>query len=511
MRKNAIINASIRAADGTFVSGAFFCGGNESTGAKRIILASLIIILSLLGCSKGPDVRPAGPGTDRTALIFPDYQDVTVPCNIAPLNFYYTDPNDARFKTTFTAGAKTVTIKGRDVIWKEKKWKEVLSEGADIQVVASSEKGTRTWTIHVSPDPIDPYLTYRLIEPGFEVWDDLEIQERCLENFDITVISDWRHTQNKCMNCHIHSQGRGDLSMFYLRGEGGGAILNRGGTLRKLTLKDSAMISPTVYGEIHPEGRYGVFSTNIIIPAMHSAGNRRMEVYDTASDLCVADFDGNRMLTFPETARTDVMETFPVFSADGQYVYYCAAPARPLPADLAQMQYSLVRVPFDATSGTLGEPADTLWSAAAHNASACHPKASPDGRWLLFTVADYGTFPINHRECDLALLDLRTGETVPLDAVNDDKSDTYHSWSSHSKWFVFASKRGDGMFGKPYFSHVAEDGTVTKPFLLPQRDPHFYDRMLRSFNVPDLGNAPVGFDAAEIGRIWKEIPAESFE
>ena len=474
------------------------------------ILLALLLLLPL-SCGRTYDVRPSGVGTDRTAFIFPDYQDVTIPCNIAPLNFYYTDAEDSRFATTFSAGNARITIKGRDVVWKERKWKELLSEGTDIQVSSKSSNGTVEWTIHVSPDPIDPYLTYRLIEPGFEVWDDLEIQERCLENFDITVISDWRHTENKCMNCHIHAQGRGDLSMFYLRGEGGGAILNRNGSLRKLTLKNAEMISPTVYGEIHPEGRFGVFSTNKIIPAMHSAGNRRMEVYDTASDLCVADFDENRMLTFPETAREDVFETFPVFSANGRFVYYCAAPACTLPAGLGQLKYSLVRIPFDAATGTLGAPADTLWSASAHDRSACHPKASPDGRWILFTVAAFGTFPINHNECDLCLLDLETGETVPMDRLNDAHSDTYHSWSSDGKWFVFASKRGDGMFGKPWFSHVAPDGTVTRPFLLPQKDPRFYDRMTRSFNVPDLGDAPVGFDAAEIGRIWRESLAESFE
>ena len=108
------------------------------------------------------------------------------------------------------------------------------------------------------------------------------------------------------------------------------------------------------------------------------------------------------------------------------------------------------------------------------------------------------------------MLDLKTGNIFTLDEVNADGSDTYHSWSSTSKWFVFASKRGDGMFGKPWFSHVSEDGSVTKPFLLPQEDPHFYDNMLRSFNVPDLGSSSVGFDAEEIGRVWREVPAEVF-
>lgn len=481
------------------------------------ILLALLLLLPL-ACDRPYDVRPTGPGTDHTALIFPDYQDVTIPCNIAPLNFYYTDPAGSRFKTSFSAGDVSVTLKGRDVVWKERQWLRLLSaaHGSDIAVVSTWQSGdapvTRQWTIHVSADPIDPYLTYRLIEPGFEVWDDLEILERHLESFEVRNISDYRHTENKCMNCHIHSQGRGNLSMFYLRGEGGGAILNRDGKLRKLTLHTPGkMISPTVYGEIHPDGRFGVFSSNIIIPAMHSAAGRRMEVFDTASDLCVADFDNNRMLTFPETSRKDVYETFPVFSADGNAVYYCVADARPIPAELEQVQYSLVRIPFDAVTGTLGSPADTIWSASARGKSVCHPKASPDGRWLLFTIADYGTFPINHRECDLCLLDLSTGEAMDLSAVNDDKSDTYHSWSSNARWFVFASKRGDGMFGKPYFSHVAPDGTATRPFLLPQRDPHFYDQLTRSFNVPDLGNAPVGFDAAEIGRVWREVTAEPFE
>lgn len=484
---------------------------------SRSYLAPLLFLLLLLSCGRNAGLQPAGPGTDRDSFIFPDYADVTLPCNIAPLNFYYTDPDASRFVTRFSAGGVAFTRKGREIVWKEKDWKRLLeaAKGSDIAVSTRySSKGQDMavdWTLHVSSDAIDPYLSYRLIEPGFEVWDDLEIQERHLESFETRVISDFRHTGNKCMNCHIHAQGRGDLSMFYLRGEGGGAILNRNGQLRKLTLKNDAMISPTVYGEIHPDGRYGVFSTNIIIPAMHSAGRVRMEVFDKRSDLCVADFDGNRMLTFPAYAREDVLETFPVFSADGRYVYYCAADARPLPAEVTSLKYSLVRIPFDAGSGTLGGPADTLWSASRQGASVCHPKASPDGRWLLFTLAAYGTFPINHTECDLCLMDLSDGRLIDMEAANSDQSDTYHSWSSDGKWFVFASKRGDGLYGKPYFCHVSPDGTVSKAFLLPQKNPYFYNQLLRSFNVPDLGNAPVGFDAAEIGRVWKEVPAETFE
>ena len=129
----------------------------------------------------------------------------------------------------------------------------------------------------------------------------------------------------------------------------------------------------------------------------------------------------------------------------------------------------------------------------------------------MYTVADYGTFPIWHTECQLEMMDLQTGETVRMDAANSDRSDTYHSWSSDSRWFVFASKRGDGKYGKPYFCHIDADGRLTKPFVLPQEDPWHYENTLRSFNIPDLSDGPVNFDAETIGRMVRETEAEIFQ
>ena len=98
-----------------------------------------------------------------------------------------------------------------------------------------------------------------------------------------------------------------------------------------------------------------------------------------------------------------------------------------------------------------------------------------------------------------------------MDAANSQRSDTYHSWSSDSKWFVFASKRGDGKYGRAYFCHIDEHGQVTKPFVLPQEDPWFYENSLKSFNIPDLSNGPVNFDAKMIGQMVKETQAETFK
>jgi hypothetical protein len=101
-------------------------------------------------------------------------------------------------------------------------------------------------------------------------------------------------------------------------------------------------------------------------------------------------------------------------------------------------------------------------------------------------MTDYGNFSIWHKEADLYLLNLADGTFKPINTVNSDNTESYHSWSSGSHWFVFSSRRNNGLYTRPYFAWMNENGETTKPFLLPQKDPDFYDASLRSFNVPEL-------------------------
>ncbi len=478
------------------------------------LLLAALACLMLPGCG-GRDYFSAADGSAGPLVIYPDYKDVTVPVNIAPLNFRYAMDGVRKARTTFTLGDKRVTIRGAEVEWRPGAWKAFLSGAAGQTVTVEAEafvdgrQVSDHWSVFVSEDAVDGYLTYRLIEPSYHMYNEVSIRERCVENFSETIICDYRQVDDACMNCHVHGQSRGDYSLYYIRGPKGGSILNRDGKLRKLTLSTPGMLSATVYGELHPDGRFGVFSTNIILPSFHTLAGMRMEVYDTASDLTVADFDNNVMINVPHVARGDKFETFPCFSADGKSVFYCVADSLSLPKEVMDVRYDLVRADFDPTSGRIGEQVDTVWSARAHNASACHPKASPDGRWLMFTVADYGTFPLFHPETTLWLADLQTGQTWPLDDIKGDKSDSYHSWSSDGRWFVFASKRGDGQYGKPYFCHLDADGRPTKPFVLPQRSAHFYTYNLKSFNIPDLGRSSTGMTVRDARRMCR-TPNEEF-
>ena len=92
-------------------------------------------------------------------------------------------------------------------------------------------------------------------------------------------------------------------------------------------------------------------------------------------------------------------------------------------------------------------------------------------------------------------MDLNTGKTHPLTEVNTDKSESYHNWSSNSHWFVYSSKGQDGTISRAYIASIDDKGKITKPFLLPQRNPRKTDMdNLDSFNCPDFTLTKVDFD-----------------
>ena len=463
-----------------------------------ICLSFIIYHLSFcIACSHKPkDVVEL----DTLPPIYPDYCNVTIPENIAPLNFLLRADCEA---IEVKAGELVLNASGNEAVFDIDDWKTLMqqSSGKEIEVtitalVNGTWKQYKSFRWQVVGDRVDPYLTYRLIEPDYEIWNHVQIQQRCVENFEVNALGHYEQLENRCMNCHTYANQNPQLSMMYVRGPGGGAILNSNGELQKLNIPGS------VYFGFSPTGRYITYSTQKIIPAFHSLASKRLEVYDAASNVFVADMQEHRVISSPLLSDSLKFETFPTFSPDGKYIYYCAADTVSLPRDIKNLQYSLVRIPFDETTGTIGTQVDTLFS----QRSVCHPRISPDGRYLLYTVADYGTFPIWHPEADLQMMNLQTGAIDSLSIANSEKSDTYHSWSSNSRWFVFASKRDDGLYGKPYFCYVDSQGKAHKPFCLPQQHPTFYDNNLKSFNAPELGKGKVPFDVHDVAKAMKQEP-----
>ena len=135
---------------------------------------------------------------------------------------------------------------------------------------------------------------------------------------------------------------------------------------------------------------------------------------------------------------------------------------------------------------SFGDQVDTLIHASAAGKSVTFPRPSYDGRWILYSYADFGNFPINHKEADLWLMDLKDGSTHPLERANSPYTESFHNWSSDSHWILFASRRGDSLYSCIYIAEIDENGNASKPFLLPQKDPRYNIWRHKSFNVPEF-------------------------
>jgi Tol biopolymer transport system component len=233
----------------------------------------------------------------------------------------------------------------------------------------------------------------------------------------------------------------------------------------------------------------------------HASGAKRIEVYDSSSDVFVFDSQTNTILKDTLIMKTLWAENTPAFSPDGKWLYFTTALRQIYPTDYDKERYSLCRVSFDEKTGKIGEQVDTLISANAIGKSVTWPRPSYDGRYIMYTQADWGYFSIWHPEADLWLLDLQTGETRPMDEVNSSRAESFHNWNVNSRWFLFTSRRDDGLYTRVYFSCIDDNGRATKPFMLPQRNPkEFYRELMYSYNTTDFTSRPVNIDARSLGR-----------
>lgn len=426
--------------------------------------------------------------------VWPDYMDVTVPVGIAPLNFCYTATDGPVPVTTFSHGDMSISIKGREVVWKDKEWKKLLESAKGGDIIVKSSVLPEEWTIHVSEDEIDYGINYRLIAPGYEVYSKMGIYERNLSNYKERALIE--NTQfDGCVNCHAYNRGNPEDFSLHIRGSHGATLLNIGGEMAAYNTKTDSTLGFCVYPYWHPGGDYIAYSSNNTRQGFHVLPDKLIEVFDLDSDLQVYDIRNNTLITSASIKKTDVWETFPAFSADGKTLYFCAATPRPIPAEVDQIRYNLCSVDFDPATGTVGSKVDTLIFAEEAGKSVSFPKPSYDGKFLVYTLSDYGNFSIWHHEADLWIMDLETGQTRPMDNVNSNDTESYHSWSSNSRWLMFSSRRDDGLYTRPFFTHIDESGHESKPFMLPQKHPlHYYNYQNRSYNVPEFVTGPVELD-----------------
>jgi hypothetical protein len=104
-------------------------------------------------------------------------------------------------------------------------------------------------------------------------------------------------------------------------------------------------------------------------------------------------------------------------------------------------------------------------------------------------------------------MDLNTGQ-YRKPAINSEYSESWHSWSSNSRWIAFSSKRQGGALTRTYLSYVDETGQAHKPFVLPQKDPAYYDSLLETYSVPELIKGSIKVNKSLLARAARSEPSE---
>ena len=458
--------------------------------------------------------------SDALPKIYPDYVDVTVPVNIAPLTFEM-DGQWEEMAVRYSFNGEEIICRGTQALPDLDNWKSLTAaaQGKDIQVETyASNNGQWTrfkpFNIHVSPDSIDAYISYRLIHPSYVSYEELTINQRCLENYDESVIYDnilcTENSQGQCINCHNYQQYNPERMQFHARQNHGGTVITYDGKTRKINMGNDSILSAGVYPTWHPVLPLIVYSTNLTRQNFHVADHNKVEVYDTTSDLIAYDVMKNEVTNIENDP--DELEVFPFWAPDGKHVYYCSAhfeyPDTITNKDLYllrhsnKVRYNIYRKSFDAATMAFG-PRELVFAADTLGQSATLPRISPDGRYLMFTMAPYGVFHIWHRDADLWMIDLSTLEARPTAELNSRDTESYHSWSSNGRWIVFSSRRDDGNFTRPFIAHIDENGKGTKPFELPCADPDYHRQFMKSYNVPEFMRGPVTIKPQDFADVLK--------
>lgn len=468
----------------------------------------LLIMLSVSGLFFSCTEKISRPvKMDVTPAIFPDYTGATVPASIAPLNFTAIEDFEKINAVIEDSKGNKIEVRGKkNIRIPMAKWINILKEntGGEITVTVAVKqkkqwKQYRSFPVYISEYPIDESLAYRLIAPGYEVYGKMGIYQRSLSDFKQTVLLENTLVSPSCVNCHSFKQTSANDLSLHVRGEYGGTIIQTNGQTDVLNLKRDRLIGPGVYPYWHPQGKYIAYSTNMTQQVFHEAADERIEVVDLESDIMVYDIENNTILTTP-LLMTANFETFPSFSPDGKTLYFSCSTKQELPGGYKEIRYNLCKIDFNPATGSFGTKIDTLVWADKDKKSVSFARPSYDGKYIMYTLFDYGNFSIWHKEADLWLLDLQTGENRLLTEVNSPDTESYHSWSSNSRWFVFGSRRIDGLYTRLYIASIDENGKVSKPFLLPQHNPDYYLESLYSFNIPEFVNGQIKLNLPELKK-----------
>lgn len=381
--------------------------------------------------------------------LFPDYVNVSVPYNIAPLNFLLKDFS-GQIEVRLSSSSSDYTFIGNEgkIRFPQNEWAELLNKekGGVITVNVKAQKDGK-WMVYpsfkweIKAEAIDDYVIYSKEVPGNVPNLNKSLMRREMSSFSEKEI----HMEQPFFyakfpdKVSFRGKERGNLGAYVM---------------------DSAFVS---YISVFPD--------------------RRRENICLHSFVLLVDFNNKQYKVLPDSISSDGDISFVDLSFDSRKLFYCVSSGSVNPDSLLSLKYSLMSRDFNPADLSVSEKLDTVVNLPAVSVS--YPSSSPDGNYIAYSVSAFGASSEWHDDSDMRLMNLHTGKIDSLQIVNSaNKADIVRGWSSNGHWLMFSSKREDGFFERIYFSYIDSTGMAHKPFMLPLEDASYYYYMMEIFGEP---------------------------
>jgi tetratricopeptide (TPR) repeat protein len=401
-----------------------------------------------------------------------------------------------------------------EALWSQIKTRS-LEGKATLGVIGMNSSGdiisSNAVSISTSTDPVGDSIFYREVplpfieavqDPSRIRWrfgsvDSIERPRIVLEKLPV------------CGNCHSFS-GDGKtlgLDVDYGNDKGGYAILD---VQKDMVLNDEKIITWSDYkredeeqtfgllSQVSPDGRYVISTVKDRAVFVATPGIEYSQLFFPIKGILVV-YDREKETYTPLTGADDpaYVQSNPTWSPDGKYIVFSRAETYEKPSianatsvllsdkdvpefteDGEPYKYDLYRVPFNDGKGGEAEP---LKGASHNNKSNFFAKYSPDGKWIVYTQAE--NYMLLMPDSELFIIPAEGGDARRLRA-NTSNMNSWHSFSSNSRWLVFSSKENTP-YTQLFLTHIDEEGNSTPPVVLDR-----FTGEDRAANIPEFVPLP---------------------
>jgi len=436
------------------------------------------------------------------------YANSSFPVNIAPPRIRWEDETDNLWMVSITAPGWESPL---CAVTKSKHWSpsasswEALKKAAGAssirlevrgcRVIDGKRVGTTVYTdevtFSISKYPVDPLVVYRLVTPLFHSAKTPDMFFLNVATLDSGLF--YPSAGSYCTNCHSFPNTPSTPEKDYnlaiaIRHRDGDKRLTVLGLYNFLQRQGKGISASTFFMSWNPDG------TKLAVCEGKDTYSKPLTTLETQeflvrmADIHIVDRVTGEDSLLPGASSRDYMETFPAWSTDGKTILFTRA--EEIGDNWHPLKFSIYQVPYNDGKGGESTP---LPGASENGKSNFFPRFSPDGKWMVWTVAEWSS--LVSPTSDLWITSARDWSNPrKLECNCDCAMDSHHSWSSNSRWLLFTSKRDDGIFARMYLTEIDEEGHASAPVEVPT--PGGDDVMC--YNVPEFMKFDLPIDAWDI-------------